>query len=151
VAALKAAVAERVFSEKKSGAKTDRAGAQRRQRRGRVLLVTHPDSLARSTRAREKNASVGCAQALAVTDNSMLKGFPYFCADVVCRMKTYDRDPRQVRSVRSLGRSINALLVGTGSAPRKQTRASRDRSQGHSKPKAEAIEHAVQSGAGKLH
>jgi DNA invertase Pin-like site-specific DNA recombinase len=53
VAALKAAGAERVFSEKVSGAKTDRAALARvlaALESGDVLLVTRLDRLARSTR-----------------------------------------------------------------------------------------------------
>jgi DNA invertase Pin-like site-specific DNA recombinase len=53
VASLKAADAERVFSEKVSGAKTDRAALARvlaALESGDVLLVTRLDRLARSTR-----------------------------------------------------------------------------------------------------
>jgi DNA invertase Pin-like site-specific DNA recombinase len=53
VAALKAAGAERVFSEKQSGAKTDRAAlakALAALSAGDVLVVTRLDRLARSTR-----------------------------------------------------------------------------------------------------
>jgi DNA invertase Pin-like site-specific DNA recombinase len=53
LAALKAAGAERVFSEKQSGAKTDRAQLARALAAldaGDVLLVTRLDRLARSTR-----------------------------------------------------------------------------------------------------
>jgi DNA invertase Pin-like site-specific DNA recombinase len=53
VAALKAAGAERVFSEKQSGAKTDRtalAKALAALSAGDVLVVTRLDRLARSTR-----------------------------------------------------------------------------------------------------
>jgi DNA invertase Pin-like site-specific DNA recombinase len=53
VAALKTAGAERIFSEKQSGAKTDRAALSRALAAlgaGDVLLVTRLDRLARSTR-----------------------------------------------------------------------------------------------------
>jgi DNA invertase Pin-like site-specific DNA recombinase len=53
VAALKAAGAERVFSEKQSGAKTDRAALAKAPAvlgAGDVLVVTRLDRLARSTR-----------------------------------------------------------------------------------------------------
>jgi DNA invertase Pin-like site-specific DNA recombinase len=53
IAALKGAGAERVFSEKQSGAKTDRAAlakALRALSAGDVLVVTRLDRLARSTR-----------------------------------------------------------------------------------------------------
>jgi DNA invertase Pin-like site-specific DNA recombinase len=53
VAALKAAGAERIFSEKQSGAKTDRAALARvlaALGSGDVLMVTRLDRLARSTR-----------------------------------------------------------------------------------------------------
>src|SRR5262249_17842523 len=53
LASLKAAGAERIFSEKISGAVTDRkalAKALRELRAGDVLLVTRLDRLARSTR-----------------------------------------------------------------------------------------------------
>jgi DNA invertase Pin-like site-specific DNA recombinase len=53
IAALKAAGAERVFSEKQSGAKTDRAAlakALAALSAGDVLVVTRLDRLARSTR-----------------------------------------------------------------------------------------------------
>jgi DNA invertase Pin-like site-specific DNA recombinase len=53
LAALKAAGAEKVFSEKVSGAKTDRAALSRAiaaLQTGDVLLVTRLDRLARSTR-----------------------------------------------------------------------------------------------------
>src|SRR5271170_5090068 len=52
-AALKAAGAEKVFSEKQSGAKTDRAALARALAAldaGDVLVVTRLDRLARSTR-----------------------------------------------------------------------------------------------------
>jgi DNA invertase Pin-like site-specific DNA recombinase len=52
-AALKAAGAEKVFSEKQSGAKTDRAALAKAVASlgaGDVLLVTRLDRLARSTR-----------------------------------------------------------------------------------------------------
>jgi len=53
IAALKAAGAEKVFSEKRSGAKTDRAALAKvlaALASGDVLLVTRLDRLARSTR-----------------------------------------------------------------------------------------------------
>jgi DNA invertase Pin-like site-specific DNA recombinase len=53
VAALKTAGAERIFSEKQSGAKTDRAALSRALAAldaGDVLMVTRLDRLARSTR-----------------------------------------------------------------------------------------------------
>jgi DNA invertase Pin-like site-specific DNA recombinase len=53
IAALKAAGAEKVYSEKQSGAKTDRAAltkALAALRAGDVLVVTRLDRLARSTR-----------------------------------------------------------------------------------------------------
>src|SRR5262249_57639258 len=53
VSALKAAGAEKVFSEKQSGAKTDRAALARvlgALSAGDVLVVTRLDRLARSTR-----------------------------------------------------------------------------------------------------
>jgi DNA invertase Pin-like site-specific DNA recombinase len=53
IAALKAAGAERVFSEKQSGAKTDRAALAKALAAlgaGDVLVVTRLDRLARSTR-----------------------------------------------------------------------------------------------------
>jgi DNA invertase Pin-like site-specific DNA recombinase len=50
IAPLKAASAERVFSEKQSGAKTDRAALAKALGAGNVLLVTRLDRLARSTR-----------------------------------------------------------------------------------------------------
>jgi DNA invertase Pin-like site-specific DNA recombinase len=53
IAALKAAGAEKVYSEKQSGAKTDRAALSRvlaSLSAGDVLMVTRLDRLARSTR-----------------------------------------------------------------------------------------------------
>ena len=53
VAALKAAGAERIFSEKVSGAKTDRQGLDKLLKQattGDVVIVTRLDRLARSTR-----------------------------------------------------------------------------------------------------